>query len=485
MKKITICSVIFLFAAYCCAQNVGIGTTTPSAQLHTTGTVRFQGLAGTGIRSISVDADGNLKAALPSFSNNTAGSITSLTCSSPLIKSITVSGLPNSIATTNISVKINCTYTEVNDLLILLKAPNGDVLPLFDGVGFGIGGTNLTNTIFTDNTNQTILNTYPPYTGYLQPFGYLGSGCPPNTATVLSFGAIGGGNINPNGVWQLIVDRQNNNGTGTLDNWSINFSELNTLPGIDNYIPRWKNGFLESTSNIYDDGYKIGIGTTTPSARLSVAGNLNVSSDVLNIATFNSTALSTRLLLSNNAINSFWGANTNFNSAYIGTASSHPFSLQTNGLDRLYVLGNGNVGIGTTSPTSVLHVNGTTKFDGNSDVTGNVTVTGNETISGTLGFGNLLNQNLSANGYAKMGSLIVQWGSGNYSSNTDVTVTFPIAFTNVFSVTATVDAGVGTGSGANVPCKVSAITTTNFKYAGTQVFSGDGVSKVRWMAIGN
>ncbi|MDO9185145.1 MAG: tail fiber domain-containing protein [Bacteroidia bacterium] len=40
--------------------NVGIGTTAPSTQLHTTGGVRFQSLTGTGLRFILTDANGNL-----------------------------------------------------------------------------------------------------------------------------------------------------------------------------------------------------------------------------------------------------------------------------------------------------------------------------------------------------------------------------------------------------------------------------------------
>jgi hypothetical protein len=41
---------------------LGIGTPTPSAQLHTTGTVRFEGLGGSGTRPVVVDANGVLSA---------------------------------------------------------------------------------------------------------------------------------------------------------------------------------------------------------------------------------------------------------------------------------------------------------------------------------------------------------------------------------------------------------------------------------------
>lgn len=47
--------------------NVGVGTMTPSAQLHTTGSVRHQDLAGSGTRMVVADASGNLSTqAIPS-----------------------------------------------------------------------------------------------------------------------------------------------------------------------------------------------------------------------------------------------------------------------------------------------------------------------------------------------------------------------------------------------------------------------------------
>lgn len=120
-----------------------------------------------------------------------------------------------------------------------------------------------------------------------------------------------------------------------------------------------------------------------------------------------------------------------------------------------------NVGIGTSSPAAALDVNGALKI------------------------ASMAGQNISGNGYVKIGSLIIQWGSLSYSSNNPSTVTFPTAFTNLFSATATVDAGNISGSGANVPCKVFNSNTSSMRIAGTQGFSGDGASQVRWIAIGN
>jgi hypothetical protein len=45
----------------------------------------------------------------------------------------------------------------------------------------------------------------------------------------------------------------------------------------------------------------------------------------------------------------------------IWTHSNHRLSLRTNGAERLTVLGDGNIGIGTVNPTTRLAVNGTIK----------------------------------------------------------------------------------------------------------------------------
>ena len=42
------------------AQNVGIGTPTPSDQLHTTGTVRFEKYRGANTRMMQIDSSGRL-----------------------------------------------------------------------------------------------------------------------------------------------------------------------------------------------------------------------------------------------------------------------------------------------------------------------------------------------------------------------------------------------------------------------------------------
>jgi hypothetical protein len=217
----------------------------------------------------------------------------------------------------------------------------------------------------------------------------------------------------------------------------------------------------------------VGIGTGYPAATLDVensqAGQFN------NIAHFlapsNTTAGNITQLRVGVAANTYNSAELRFQ--YNGSgSSSNIVQLGLYGTAGLTVNGTGYVGIGTASPTTALQVAGTT-------TTTNLSVTGTAAITAWA------SQSVAASGYASMGGLIVQWGSSSYSSNSPVSVTFPKTYTNVYSVTATVDAGTNTGSGANIPCKVLNISTSSFQYAGTANFTGDGVSKVRWIAIGN
>ena len=127
---------------------------------------------------------------------------------------------------------------------------------------------------------------------------------------------------------------------------------------------------------------------------------------------------------------------------------------------KFHISPSGNVGINNDSPTATLDVTGTLEADA------------------------WKSASMSANGFAVMGGLKVQWGTVTYTNNNAQTITYPQAFTTVYSVTATVDAGNNSGAGANVPVKTLNIANNNFQVAGVSAFAGDAVSKVRWMAVG-
>jgi ethanolamine utilization microcompartment shell protein EutS len=92
------------------------------------------------------------------------------------------------------------------------------------------------------------------------------------------------------------------------------------------------NGLIVDAGTLFVDktGHKVGIGTITPSQKLTVAGNIGIK------------------------------AGTN---AYIGTIDNYALSFRTNNVDRVYITNDGNVGIGTINPETKLDVVGSIRTD--------------------------------------------------------------------------------------------------------------------------
>ena len=92
----------------------------------------------------------------------------------------------------------------------------------------------------------------------------------------------------------------------------------------------------ESTRMLIDSGSgNVGIGTTSPSQKLDVVGNAQITSDI---------HLGRYILHDGDG------------NTWLGFPSADTISFRTNGSDRIYINSSGNVGIGTTSPDSKLHV---------------------------------------------------------------------------------------------------------------------------------
>jgi hypothetical protein len=102
------------------------------------------------------------------------------------------------------------------------------------------------------------------------------------------------------------------------------------------------------------DGGNVGIGTSSPGEKLSIAGAANVYAS----------------LLSTGGIKAQLNAADATGAGAIGTVTNHPFRLETNNTERMRITADGNVGIGTSSPTQKLDVRGGRVITGGLSVNG-------------------------------------------------------------------------------------------------------------------
>jgi hypothetical protein len=131
----------------------------------------------------------------------------------------------------------------------------------------------------------------------------------------------------------------------------------------------------------------VGIGTTAPTSRLDVAGNAHVSGDLI---INNTTAISSGRIgrfANGTASAPAYSFSGNINTGMFQPATDI-LAFSTGGTERVRIASNGDVGIGTNSPASTLHVK---RSSGSSQVLVVESVTGNSGI--------LLKSNAQNKGY--------------------------------------------------------------------------------------
>jgi hypothetical protein len=121
----------------------------------------------------------------------------------------------------------------------------------------------------------------------------------------------------------------------------ISFDSRSTKPAIEFHVKQ-PNSLVENEVMVINNNGNVGIGTVTPNERLQVSGG-NIRID--NTATY--------------TISAAGGIGSAINStSMIGVKSQTGIAFETNSAERMRVDINGNVGIGVTSPTNILHING-------------------------------------------------------------------------------------------------------------------------------
>lgn len=148
--------------------------------------------------------------------------------------------------------------------------------------------------------------------------------------------------------------------------------------GTANNIAMWTSSTAIGTSSLYQSGSNIGIGTTSPIYPLSVNSSSAINGPVANFSMPANAGNWGYINVAQGSLRATYGIDPNGNAHVFGGPGSG-VTLWANGNQAMIIGTSGNVGIGTTSPSTALQVNGTVTSTG-LQVNGTATAT---TFSGS------------------------------------------------------------------------------------------------------
>ena len=127
-----------------------------------------------------------------------------------------------------------------------------------------------------------------------------------------------------------------------------------TLTGTNSVLTQG----LADNRYLHPDGSGfVGIGTTTPANKLQVGSGTGLDSGAVS-AFYGANTSGGRISVGASDASKQIQLGTDATAGYVTTLSNQPIALRPNNVAAMTLLTNGNVGIGITSPTSLLHVKG-------------------------------------------------------------------------------------------------------------------------------
>jgi hypothetical protein len=225
----------------------------------------------------------------PNFTitNNDRGS------SQNIFKNIAVSGQSTIIADGNddtltvaSGTGISLTTNATSDTLTITNTAPDQTVVLNAGTGISTSGTYPSFTVTNTAPDQTVAltagsgisvsGTYPNFT--------ISSSASGGTVTSIATTApITGGTITTSGTIGITQSGASTSGFLSSTDWNTFNNKQNALTnpvtgtGTNNYVTKWTGTNTVNSSQIFDNGTNVGIGTASPSAKLHVVGNVTVS----------------------------------------------------------------------------------------------------------------------------------------------------------------------------------------------------------------